>query len=475
MTKQDLAVPRQQGAIKVEKCNPARAGGIRWKRHVPKGFRDNPDLQARVVLGSFRGMRKTLFALVLTILPLPAMAQVYADFQTSLGNFTCQLNYAETPKAVANFVTLAEGTRPWLDESTGAVSAIRPAKPFYDGLTFHRVLDDEDFRIIQAGSRKGDGSDGPGYNFPDEFKASVPASYKFDQSYVLAMANSGLNTNGSQFFITGCAIPDLEGKYTAFGKVISGQDVVESILGVDTDSNDKPTTPVTIQHVTIRRVGRDATRFVATRIALPKITAPRFRIATTPGSHVFLAFNQAAKTTERSYYSEDSGVTWKSSGGRYVGPGEKMISSVMPDIPPASVDYDLMHRVALTTYPTDLYTPGVYSNTQFYVENESGSYLFRFNPTGDQDYMIETASGDTKTGVIPRQNVYYSADGYAGDLIVDLGSEGAYRFHVAPSAKSRTGVITGKQAGYYYNFLYGWIPYEDNEDFSWSPLPKVKK
>ncbi|MGC4016266.1 MAG: peptidylprolyl isomerase [Luteolibacter sp.] len=338
-------------------------------------------------------MRKTLFALVLAILPLPAMAQVYTDFQTSLGNFTCQLNYAETPKTVANFVTLAEGTRAWLDETNGLVSTTRPAKPFYDGLTFHRVLNNDGFRIAQSGSRAGDGSDGPGYNFQDEFKESVPASYKFDQSYVLAMANSGLNTNGSQFFITGCAIPDLEGKHTVFGKVVSGQDVVEAILNVETTNTDedtsndgidhRPLTPVVIQHVTIRRVGKDATRFVATRITLPKVTAPRFRTNTVTNSHVFLAFNQAAKTTARFYYSKDSGATWLSSGGRYVGPGEKMLTSALASIPPADVSLSLMHRVAVATYPTDLYTPGTYLNTQLYLENEAGTFLFRFNANGE--------------------------------------------------------------------------------------------
>ncbi|MFD0892907.1 peptidylprolyl isomerase [Luteolibacter ambystomatis] len=443
-------------------------------------------------------MRKTLFALVLAVLPLPAFAQVYADFQTSLGNFTCQLNYAETPKTVANFVTLAEGTRPWLDESTGLVSTIRPAKLFYDGLTFHRVVDNEGFRIIQAGSRKGDGTDGPGYNFPDEFKESVPASYKFDQPYLLAMANSGLNTNESQFFITGCPITQLEGKHTVFGHVISGQNVVEAILSVPTTSDDqnpdnddlqKPLTPVVIQHVAIRRVGRDATRFVATRVTLPKVTAPRFRSATTPGVRVFLAFNQAAKTVARSYYSEDAGATWELSSGRYIGPGEKMLTSMLLDIPAASVDYDLMHRLSLITYPADLVTPGEYLNTQFYAENESGSYLFRFNSNGEYEYHIETASSEIKEGKfyddrVPSKNqFYYVAEGYSAEMYFYLGNDGAYRFHLAPSVKSKTGMTTGRQRGFFYSQLHlwetkgkdPWAPYEDNTDFSWSVLPKVKK
>ncbi|BCU76762.1 peptidylprolyl isomerase [Luteolibacter sp. LG18] len=427
-------------------------------------------------------MRKTLFALALAALPLPAIAQVFADIQTSQGTFTCQLNHAETPKAVANFVTLAEGTRTWLDETTGAVSTIRPAKPFYDGLTFHRVVDNAGFRVIQGGSRAGDGSDGPGYNIPDEFREAVPASYKFDQPYVLAMANAGRNSAGAQFFVTGGAIPDLEGHYTVFGKVVSGQDVVEAILAVDTDANDKPTTPVTIQHVAIRRVGQDATRFVATRVALPKVTAPRFRTSTIPApdpnARTFIAFNQMAKSTARLFYYDatDANPSWKSSGGRYMGPGEKMLKTMLANIPPAKVTYTLQHRAAVATYPADLLTPGGLLGSQLYVENESGSYLFRFNVTGDKTYLIETASNETKTGVI--QGVSYSADGYWGDVIVDLGNDGVYRFHLSSSAKTKAGVITGAQDGYFYSFIQyimtgnPWVAYEDNTEFSWSPLPK---
>ena len=159
-----------------------------------------------------------------------AAAQVYADFQTSLGSFSCELFHTATPRTVGSFITLAEGSRAWLDEGTGIVSTVKPPQPFYNGLTFHRVVNNApSFAIAQSGSRRADGSDGPGYTFPDEINESVPASFKFDQPYLLAMANSGPNSNGSQFFITGTAIPRLEGLYTVFGRVISGMEAVDRI------------------------------------------------------------------------------------------------------------------------------------------------------------------------------------------------------------------------------------------------------
>src|SRR6267154_541941 len=132
---------------------------------------------------------------------------IYADFNTSMGSFTCRLEYTNAPKAVANFIGLATGQRPWLDQNTGAVRN----EPFYDGLIFHRVI--KGF-VIQSGSRNGFGTDGPGYAFLDEF---VP-SLRYGSAGVLAMANSGTNSNGAQFFITAGPQASLNDHYTIFGE-----------------------------------------------------------------------------------------------------------------------------------------------------------------------------------------------------------------------------------------------------------------
>ena len=140
---------------------------------------------------------------------------VFAVLTTEKGQVVLNLFYKETPMTVANFVGLAEGT---LDVTKG--------EPFYDGLLFHRVI--ADF-MIQGGDPQGNGTGGPGYSFPDEFVDG----YIFDKPGKLAMANSGPNSNGSQFFITHVPTDWLNYKHTIFGEVVTGQDVVDSVAQGD--------------------------------------------------------------------------------------------------------------------------------------------------------------------------------------------------------------------------------------------------
>ncbi len=157
---------------------------------------------------------------------------MYATIKTSLGDIKIQLFADKAPKTVANFVGLAEGTK------TG--------KPLYVGTIFHRVI--KDF-MIQGGDPLGTGMGGPGYKFEDE----IDSSLTFDTPGILAMANSGPNTNGSQFFITTAPTTWLNGKHTIFGKVVSGMDIVTKIENTPVGENDKPVTPVTIESISIER------------------------------------------------------------------------------------------------------------------------------------------------------------------------------------------------------------------------------
>lgn len=176
--------------------------------------------------------------------PKPAPPGNYtADIQTDLGTITVQLFPQQAPLAVGNFIGLAEGTQKWRDPRNGQIETNRP---FYNGLIFHRVIPGF---MIQGGDAMGDGTGDGGYVFPDE----VTPDLTFDRPGRLAMANRGPDTNGTQFFITVAPYPSLNGHYTIFGQVTSGQDVANAISNVPRNSNDRPLTPIHILKVTIHR------------------------------------------------------------------------------------------------------------------------------------------------------------------------------------------------------------------------------
>lgn len=170
---------------------------------------------------------------------------LYANITVSkgseeLGEIKLKLFPDKTPKTVANFTELAKGEREFTDPDTGETKKER----FYDGLIFHRVI--EGF-MIQTGDPTGTGRGGPGYKFDDEFVEDL----KFDKEGILAMANSGPDTNGSQFFITLAPTPWLNNKHTIFGEVVEGMDVVKEIGSMETDDADKPVEEVVMDKVEI--------------------------------------------------------------------------------------------------------------------------------------------------------------------------------------------------------------------------------
>ncbi len=177
--------------------------------------------------------------------PVPTGPTIVID--TTMGRLTCKTFDKQAPNAVANFIGLAEGTKDW---TLAEGNKKQHGKRFYDGLTFHRVIPGF---MIQGGDPAGDGSGDPGYYFNDE----IDPTLKFSVPGRLAMANSGPNTNGSQFYITEDAVAELDGKYSIFGQCDAHSVlVVQSIARVARNSSDKPTTPVVINHVTIVRDGQ---------------------------------------------------------------------------------------------------------------------------------------------------------------------------------------------------------------------------
>jgi peptidyl-prolyl cis-trans isomerase A (cyclophilin A) len=172
------------------------------------------------------------------------LAGTYAVFNTTEGKITVRLFETEAPITVANFIALAEGAKEWTHPTTRAKSTTK----LYDGTIFHRVIPDF---MIQGGDPAGNGMGGPGYRFEDETKGSP---HKFDTPGKLAMANSGPNTNGCQFFITVAPTTWLTGKHTIFGEVVEGQNIVTKISLVPKGGQDKPHKPVVLESVVIERV-----------------------------------------------------------------------------------------------------------------------------------------------------------------------------------------------------------------------------
>ncbi len=169
---------------------------------------------------------------------------MYAEVDTTKGKILLTLEFEKTPMTVCNFAGLAEGNIK-TDKQSG--------QPYYDGLKFHRVIDDF---MVQGGCPLGTGTGGPGYSFPDEFDSSL----RHSGPGILSMANSGPGTNGSQFFITHVKTPWLDDKHTVFGHVVDGQDVVNKIK-----TNDK------INSIKIIRVGEKATAFLASQESFDKL------------------------------------------------------------------------------------------------------------------------------------------------------------------------------------------------------------
>ena len=197
----------------------------------------------------------TLLATLLTLTP-PALAaktkaagkeqlmadveqgkDLYATLDTTLGTIVLKLDSKNAPKTVGNFVGLVTGAKPWKDPKTGE----NKTTPFYDGLIFHRVIPSF---MIQGGDPLGSGMGDPGYKFADENQGAIT------KAGILAMANAGPNTNGSQFFITEVPQPRLQ-SYNMFGEVVKGQDVVTKIAHTPTAPGDRPLTPVVMNKVTI--------------------------------------------------------------------------------------------------------------------------------------------------------------------------------------------------------------------------------
>jgi peptidyl-prolyl cis-trans isomerase A (cyclophilin A) len=321
-------------------------------------------------------------------------AQIYADVKTSKGDFTIQLSSetaAYAPQTAANFIRLAEGTTSWIDPITGQVKK----EPYYNGVIFHRVI--AGF-MSQTGSRKGDGTDGPGYNFRDDFTEEMTHS----EAYIVSMANSGPNTNGAQFFITASAQPSLNGVHSVFGMVILydapedgtsddevGRKVCDAINAVATDINDKPLEDVVIQSITIRRVGAWAQSFDEHAQGLPEVSAPLEQVDY-QGSQVSLVVEQPASSLTRYCHTPDLNI-WEVSEEIYRDHDDSPFSSI--DVSSVSLNQDKhFFNVSQVAYETGVLWPSALTGKTLTIVTKFGQTAFTY--TSEDEGTLEHLNSD---------------------------------------------------------------------------------
>ena len=215
-----------------------------------KGFKYQLSVVESKVENPNEGESKVVYQLAEVVSKTPVLTEdgIYAYIQTNMGAIVGKLYMERAPLTVANFVGLAEGT---------LKNTARPlGTPYYDSLIFHRVIPNF---MIQGGDPTGTGSGGPGYQFKNETHPEL----KHNKPGIFSMANSGPNTNGSQFFITHKATPWLDGAYNIFGEVVLGQHIVTLIGNIPRSRGDRPNSPILMEKVTIIRVGEVAKKFDA--------------------------------------------------------------------------------------------------------------------------------------------------------------------------------------------------------------------
>lgn len=329
----------------------------------------------------------------------PTADGLYATFaikrgDASVGDFTCQLAYTKVPRTVANFVGLAEGTKPFIDFLSGHATR----RPFYNGIAFHRVVPGF---VIQAGSPKGDGSDGPGYTFPDEFDLTL----RHSSAGILSMANSGLNSNGSQFFVTLESTPWLDDVHTVFGEVVEGMNIVTNVQQGDI-----------IESLTIIRNGVDAQSFDASAHNLPVVSDANPVLKKTTSAFE-LSYAHPANTEFFVFHSDALSIWSRLTGKEMYG-----ISPVASPRDVSSVTTGKSAKffnVARIQYLDAIYTPVAITGKKLSLANDSTTGVFALDLTFTNEtsgnYAL-TPTGQSTLGPYDISAYAWNQEAYRGQL-----------------------------------------------------------
>lgn len=396
-------------------------------------------------------------ALLLLALACPLQAELLATVQTTQGDVAVVLQYDKAPQAVANFITLAQGTRNHVDPVTGAVSK----GSYYIGEKFFRVLNDAGFKIAQTGSGTGTNSGGPGFAFKDEFHAALT-----HVPYVLSMANGGPNSNGSQIFFTGnVSIPSLNNVHTIFGLVTdpSSRGVIDAILAAGNNGS-------TITGITFSRSDAAAIAFDEHAQNLPEVTRPDGSLAVRVGVSALWHLGQAMSTGAvfRAFSSTTMATgTWSelAAARQHVG---LPASGGVPSVDTAALDdaaaVTVFYNLSVARHPGAL-APSTLANRTVTIPLSGGVLTYAFDSSGAAGMTTYTpASGAPITGPFTTIHPYTglpqspSTDAHSFYFVADTPALSPRDIWLKIGCDSATAtLITGRHSTQYYS--YGWQPF----------------
>jgi peptidyl-prolyl cis-trans isomerase A (cyclophilin A) len=355
--------------------------------------------------------------ILLLVLTVSSQAELLATFQTSRGDVTTTLHHDKAPQTVANFITLAQGTRARIDPRTGALTRA----PLYTGEKFFRVLDslngNPDFKIAQTGSGSGTNAGGPGYTFRDEFDPTLT-----HVPYVLSMANSasssGPHTNGSQIFFTGSApIPGLDGIHTVFGLVTdpASRAVIDAIIAAGSDAT-------TITGITFARTDAAALAFDESAQNLPECLPAPGNLQVSPGIAADYLLSEPLKpgSVLLAHHSNDL-AAWSYLGQVYHGTGQPGFSDITLD---AATQPRNFYHLSTIIYPDALVPASLVSRELFISLSQNRTLLFQFDSTGEAGTLTYS---ETPATPYPFVLQVYSTAPYKATWIMNTTGLGRFR------------------------------------------------
>ena len=414
-------------------------------------------LQESSVSGAFRPVR---FLVLFVALSCPLQADLIAHVQTTLGNVDVALQYDKAPQAVANFITLAQGTRRQADPFTGVVTNSQ----YYIGEKFFRVVDEAGFKIAQTGSGTGTNSGGPGYTFKDEFHPTLT-----HVPYVLSMANSGPNSNGSQIYFTGnTSIPSLDNVHTIFGLVTepASRSVIDAIHAAGNNGS-------SITGITFSRTDPAAIAFDEHAQNLPIVSCPGGSLTVQRGVAAIWNLNPLISTGEifHAFYSTTmTPGSWVELDYAKLHVGISQGALLTPVATTAPLDGATAPKAFYNLYVADhpgSVAPSYLNNRTVTIPLGGDTLKYVFNNSGVSGTATFTpAGGSPITGPFTTVNpgngdpLAPSTDAHSFVFTADTPILNPRYFWIKVGCDTASNsLVTGRHSTQYYNGIFGWAPF----------------